>query len=148
MRDVAASRKRSDGFSIVTIVFGGTLLVTETPAPITACANDRLASQDRGVRVDHDVAFDRGVTFRAADQVAVGIVLEADRTESDALVKLNVVGDLAGFSDHHARAVVDEKTRPDPGSRMNINAGAAVRHSVIIRGMSGTRSICRPCARR
>jgi len=38
VRPVTASRKRSDGFSIVTMVCGGTLFVTETPAPITAWA--------------------------------------------------------------------------------------------------------------
>ena len=63
----------------------------------------------------------------AADQVAFGIVVEADGAESHALVKRHMVGDHAGLSDHDARAMIDEETRPDSRSRMNVDASAAVR---------------------
>ena len=126
-RVAGTSRYRSDGFSIVTIVLAGTLLVTETPAADHAMhSDDRLAAKYRSVGIDHDLALDRRMPLRASNQIAVGIVVEADGAEGDTLVKGHMVGNHAGLSNHHACAMIDEETRADPRPGMNVDSGAAM----------------------
>ena len=87
---------RSLGLSMVTVVCGGTEVVSHTLEPITeSWPIDRVAAEDRGVGVDHHAVFDRRMAFRAADEVAFGVGGEAQRAERHALVELHPLADLA-----------------------------------------------------
>lgn len=49
------------------------------------------------------------------------------RAQRDAVINLHVVADVAGFANHHARAVINEEIRSDARDWMNINPRATVR---------------------
>src|ERR1019366_1000822 len=64
-------------------------------------------------RSNDDVVADRGMAL------AVFITRASQRYP---LVEKHIVADFGGFADHHAHAVVDEKTAADGRARMYFNA--------------------------
>jgi len=50
------------------------------------------------------------------------------------------------FADHDARAVIQEETLADLGTRVNVDAGQPVAYSEMMRGTIGTRSLYSTCA--
>src|SRR4051794_35823999 len=49
--------------------------------------------------------------------------LAAGAAQRDALVQQNVVTDDSGFTDHHARAVINEEPAPDHRAGVNLDLG-------------------------
>ena len=65
--------------------------------------------------------------FGATDKVAVGVGLEREGPERDALIDLDAAADLTGFADHDAGAMINEKMVADRCAGMDVDAGAGVR---------------------
>ncbi len=61
-------------------------------------SHDSPAAENRRIRVDHDMVFDRRMALGAADEVAVAIGGKAQRAKGHALINLDVVSDLATSS--------------------------------------------------
>lgn len=89
-------------------------------------ADESFAAEDGRIWVNSDAAANIGVTFSAFNDFPRIVALEAAGTEGDAVVEFDMVANAAGFADDDAGAVVDEEVGAETGSRMNINAGAAV----------------------
>ena len=66
------------------------------------------------------------MALRAANQRTIAVGLEAQGAERHPLIHLHVVADVAGFADHHAGAVVDEKAVTNGRARMDVDAGLRV----------------------
>src|SRR5258706_14512927 len=49
-------------------------------------------------------------------------LLVAGAAQGHTLVQQHIVADLRGFPDHYARAMIDEKSPPDRGPRMDFDA--------------------------
>ena len=64
---------------------------------------------------------------------------EAGAAERDALIERDVVADVGGLADHHARAVVDEQALADARRGVDLDARCSARVSIESRrGSSGT----------
>src|SRR5690554_1618390 len=74
-----------------------------------ALADDRLAAEDGGVGIDHDVVPHVGMPFVALDDAAVLVLWEVAGAEGDPVVELDVIPDDGGLSDDHPGPVIDEK---------------------------------------
>src|SRR5262249_54307120 len=72
-------------------------------------ADHGVAAQDGGVGVNHHFIFQGGMAFHAADDVAGSITREAQSAQSDALIQLHVLADVAGLANDDAGAVIDEE---------------------------------------
>ena len=83
--------------------------------------DDGFATQDGRIGVDHDSVFECRMAFDAADQISVGIGVEAEGSQRDTLIQFDVIANLTGFSDHDARPVVDEEVVPDLRSGMDVD---------------------------
>ena len=91
-------------------------------------ADHRFAAQDRGIGVDDDVVFDRGVALGVADDLAgLSSRGKLSGAQGDALVELDSVADLGRLADDDAGAVIDEESPADRGAGVDVDAGLAVR---------------------
>ncbi len=95
-------------------VSGGTSSITTVFAPTLAFAPHRHRPQQLGAGADRDVVLEGRVALAAG---------EAGAAEGHPLVERHPVADLGGLADHHARAVVDEEVRADPGGGMDLDPG-------------------------
>ena len=59
--------------------------------------------------------------------VALDVLGQAARDQSDALVKPHAIADVGRAADDHAGAVIDEEVGADVRAGMQVDAGAAVR---------------------
>ena len=89
-----------------------------------AAADDGFAAEDGRAGIDRDVVLDGWVALFSLEQLAAG---GRARAEGDAVIELHVVSDHAGFADHGAGAVIDEKVRTNFRAGVNVHPGAAVR---------------------
>ena len=99
-----------------------------------------MATEDRGVGVNHDAVFERRVPLAAANQIAVAVGGKAQRTKRHALIQLHVLADIGRFADHDARAVIDEEVLADLRAGWMSMPVRLWAHSVIMRGMNGISS--------
>ena len=85
-----------------------------------------------GISADSAVVtdFDRAEDFRAgaddhpvSDRRVTLAGLWTGSAERDAVVDRDVVTDLRSLADHHTRRVVDEQTRPDDGTGVDVDPG-------------------------
>ena len=69
-------------------------------------ADDSFAAEDGGTGINGHMILNGRMPFGAGELLAAG---SGSRTERYAVVKLHVIANLAGFSDHRAGAVIDKK---------------------------------------
>ena len=74
-----------------------------------AGTDDGVAAEDGGVRVDHDTFFDGGVPFLRADQIAVFVLGKTECSQGDALIDLDIGGNVGGFTDDDTGTVIDKE---------------------------------------
>ena len=72
--------------------------------------------------MDDDIIFDHGITRETAPQIAILTGREAAGTQRNRLVNAYAVTDHRGFSNHDARAVIDEEAAPDTRAGVNVDA--------------------------
>ncbi len=63
------------------------------------------------------------MAFSPFDHRAIGVAWKGERTQRHALIDLDVIADLGGFTDDHTGPVIDKKPVTDGGAGMNIDAG-------------------------
>ena len=68
-----------------------------------------VAAEDGGVRGDHDTFFDGGVPFLRADQIAVFVLGKTECSQGDALIDLDIGGNVGGFTDDDTGTVIDKE---------------------------------------
>ena len=84
-------------------------------------ATDGDAAQNGRAGVDHYIIFDDGMTRMTFDQGAVFVDGETLGAQSHRLIEPHALADEGGFTNHHAGAVVNEKTAADSRAGMNVD---------------------------
>lgn len=80
-----------------------------------------LSAQHGGIGIHDDSVSDRWMSLHAANEFAVAVGVETERTERYALIQLDVFTDFARLANHDTRAVIDEEMVPDRGARVNVD---------------------------
>ncbi len=89
----------------MTVVLGATLLVIHTEEPMMLSAPMTvLPPRIVALAIDDHTVFDGGMTFVAADQLAIGIGLKSVSSQGHALIDLDSGADGAGLTDDDAGA--------------------------------------------
>ena len=82
---------------------------------------DGDAAQDAGITVDGDIVLDDGMSGYI-EHIAVGVFLEALRTQRHTLVERHMVADDGRLTNDHARTVVDGEVFTYLCARMDVDA--------------------------
>ena len=82
---------------------------------------DGDAAQNAGITVDGDVVLDDGMTGDV-EHVAVGVFLEALRTQRHTLIERHVTADDTGLANNHSCTVINGKVFAYLRTRMDVDA--------------------------
>ncbi len=85
-----------------------------------------VTTQNGSAGVDNHPVADVGVPFDSLYQIAIFVAGKTECTEGYSLIELYPLTDIAGLTDHHPGAVIDEEALPDLRPRVNIYASTAV----------------------
>ena len=91
----------------------------DTTGTHTTVAPDCYRAKDRRAQSHDDEIFDRGMALALA---------QTGSAQTDTLVDQYIITDNRGLADDNAHAVIDETTRADRGSGMDLDAGQEPGH--------------------
>src|SRR6266540_63557 len=90
-----------------------------------AAPDDGVAAEDRGIGVNDDLVFDRGMALLRFGGACLALGQRAP-TEGDALIDAHALSDDRRFADDDSGAVIDEEPLADRCTGVDVDAGLLV----------------------